>query len=155
MIDVKKQNEQAHKWLLENEDMRKQYIAKKTAFSEIAATAYTGMPHGSGVSNPCEDKAITLVELDRLKLQLMVIESVEWMLDEDKSAFLMFRRRAEVIKEKGVGRPPWADYVQARFSEWYVQRYGREKVPHRNTLSEWMNEIVDITVRIAIKMGAM
>lgn len=155
MIDIKKQNEQAYDWLLEYDDMRKKYVAKKAAFSEIAATASTGMPHSSDVSHPCEDKAITLVELDKLKLQLMVIESVEWMLDEDKTAFLSFRRRAEVMKEKGVGRPPWADYVQARFSEWYMQRYGKEKVPHRNTLTEWMNEIVDITVRIAIKMGAM
>lgn len=155
MIDVQKQNKEALKLILNYTEMRKAYIEATAAYSEIAATAYTGMPHGSGTSNPTQNKAVKLVDIDALKDKLMVVESMEKTLSEKRRAFLDFRRRAEVMETKGPGRPPWADYVQAKFSEWHMKRYNCAFVPTRQTMKMWMNGIVDVTVRIAIKKGLM
>lgn len=154
MVDISKQNAEALEWILDYDNMRKRYIEQSAAFSEIAATAYTGMPHGSGISRPCENKGITLAELDKLKLKIMSVEKMEQTLSEKRKVFLEFRRRAEQV-EKGVGRPPWADYVQVRYANWHEARHGRHILLHRNTLRSWMDDIVEVTVRIAIKLGAM
>lgn len=155
MIDVQRQNKEALKLILNYTEMRKAYIDATAAFTDIAATAYTGMPHGSGTSNPTHNKAVKLVDIDALKDKLMVVESMEKTLSEKKRAFLDFRRRAEVVETKGVGRPPWVDYVQARYGMWHEQRYGVAFVPSRRAMITWMNDIVDVTVRIGIKLDVL
>ena len=155
MIDVQKQNKEALKLILNYTEMRKAYIDATAAYSEIAATAYTGMPHGSGTSNPTQNKAVKLVDIDALKDKLMVVEAMEKTLSEKKRPFLEFRRIAEIQEPKGAGKPPWADYVQAKFSDWHMKSYGCACVPTRQTMKDWMDRIVDVTVRIAIKNGLM
>ena len=154
-IDTAKEDREALRWILNYHELRKAYIALTTEFNEIAATAYTGMPHGSDVGKPTENKTVTLMELERQKTWLITIECLEKTMSEKARAFLEFRRRAECVECNNVGRPGWVDYVQVRYGEWHERRYGRAFVPSRRVMYNWMDKMVDVTVRIAIRKGCL
>jgi hypothetical protein len=155
-IDIKKQNKEALHWILNYSLLRETYIHSMYGFNEIAATVYTGMPHGSGTGNPTVNKAITLSELEHQKKWLMTIECMESTLSEKRKAFLEFRRRAEQL-DNGceVGRPGCLDYVQVKYAEWHQKRYGYGFPPSKQTMCRWMKDIIDVTVRIAIRQGVL
>ena len=155
-IDIKKQNLEALRWILNYSQYRESYIQMQAEFNEVAATQYTGMPHGSGVGNPTIKKAVSLAEIERMKKWIMTIEYMERTLSEKRLAFLEFRRRAECLdRSRDVGRPGWVDYVQARYAEWHDTRYGHGYPPSKRTMIDWMDNIIDVTVRIAIKQGVL
>ncbi|WP_373325644.1 hypothetical protein [Sporomusa paucivorans] len=154
-IDINAQNREALKWILNYHELRKAYISLTEEFSEIAATAYTGMPHGSGVGNPTMHKSIKLMDLEYHKKWLIVIEMMERTLSEKRQVYLEFRRRAECLDNNAVGRPGWVGYVQARYADWHERRYGQGYPPSKQTMSKWMNDIVDVTVRLAIRQGIL
>lgn len=58
-------------------------------------------------------------------------------------------------RSRDVGRPGWVDYVQARYAEWHDRRYGQGYPPSKRTMIGWMDNIIDVTVRIAIKQGVL
>ena len=156
-IDIKKQDREALRWILDFDYRKQAYIEAVAQFNTLGATAYNGMPHGSGVGNPTQQKAVTLTELERQKNWIMTVEAMERTLSEKRRAFLEFRRRAEGLdgKQERPGRPAWSGYVQVRYGEWHERRYGVAVVPGRKTMDNWINEMIDVTVRIAIRKGCL
>ncbi|MCM0759964.1 hypothetical protein M7775_15505 [Sporomusa sphaeroides DSM 2875] len=154
-IDINAQNREALKWILNYHELRKTYISLTEEFSEIAATAYTGMPHGGGVGNPTMHKSIKLMDLEYHKKWLIVIEMMERTLSEKRLTFLDLRRRAECMGNNNVGRPGWVGYTQVKYADWHDRRYGREFVPSKRVMYNWMDNIVEITVRLAIRQGLL
>ena len=154
LMDFKRQDKISADWLLNCQEYRNQYLVEKESYSELSATIYSGMPHGSGIGKPAENKAITLTDLEVKKFWIMTIEDAESTLSDKKNIFLELRRRAEQIDAiREVGRPGWVDYVQVRYADWHEREYGKACLLSKNTLHGWWNEIVDVTVRIAIKRG--
>jgi hypothetical protein len=154
--DIKKQNQTASEWLLYYHQKRQSYFLMLNNFSELAATQYTGMPHGSGISNPTAQKAVDLSRLKEYELWIMTIEDVERILSPKKKVFLEVRRQAEMIKHDGDnGRPNWAGYVQVNYAEKISRIYGYDHVPSERTMRSWWNEMADLVVRIAIKRGCL
>ena len=162
-IDIVAQNREALKWILNYHELRKTYISLQDEFSEIAATAYTGMPHGSGVGNPTMHKSIKLMDLEYYKKWLIVIEMMERTLSEKRQEFLNLRRQvedelreeAEKSIDKSAGRPGWVGKTQVRYAEWHERRYGRGFVPSKRVMHDWMDNIIDVTARLAIRQGAL
>ena len=152
--DFAAQNKCAERWLLEFPERRQSYIDQLGEFTELASVRYTGMPGGSAVSSPTQSKAISLVTLDESRLWIMTIEDTERTLTEKKLAFLDARRwvdkqiRSTDVQE--IGRPAWVDATQARYADWFWRRYGRDSYPDPKTVTQWWNEIINITCRIAI-----
>lgn len=155
-ITIKQENKTANDWLLNYHQKLETYHEMVTAFSAIAATASDGMPHGSGVSNPCQNKAITLTEIEKYKNWLMVIEKVESMLNEKSSEFLRLWRLAEhKEKQREVGRPPWYNEVRNGYAKFFERRYGKYFLPSNGTLKQWRLKLIEVTVRLAIRKGLL
>ena len=152
-IDFKKQDRTAADWLLNYHDRRRAYIDAQESYTALSAAVNTGMPHGSGTSNPTEQRALSLAELERQKLWIMTVEDTEAIFGEKKRTFLDLRRKAALQDTGEVGRPGWVDYVQAKYADWHENRYGKADVPAKITLYRWWDEIVEVAVRIAIKRG--
>lgn len=152
-----KEDKEALNWILNYHDLRGSYISNLSEFNEIAATTYTGMPHGTDIGRPTEGKTVTLMDLEKQKSWLITIECLEKTMSEKGRAFLNFRRQAEIMADKknGAGRPGWVDYVQVKYGEWFYKRYGRPFIPSRRVMYNWMNKMVDVTVRIAIRKGCL
>ena len=150
-VDFKRQDRVAADWLLNYHDRRRAYIDAQESYTALSATVNTGMPHGSGTSNPTEQRALSLAELERQKLWIETVEDVEKIFGERKREFINMRRYAESVESDCVGRPGWVDCVQARYASWHESRYGKANVPGRMTMYGWWDEIVDVTVRIAIQ----
>jgi hypothetical protein len=156
ITDFKKQDKLAAEWLLNYHDRKEQHRIKQEIFSVLSATTYSGLPHGTDIGMPTENKGVALAELEEKELWLKTIEDAESTLSEKKQAFIEFRRRAEQLDfVKEVGRPGWVDYVQVRYADWHEKKYGKAYLPSKNTLHSWWNEIVDVTVRIAIRRGCL
>ena len=88
-----------------------------------------------------------LGEIDLMRQWIITIELVESILSPKKTYFLQFRREAEVAGIGDLGRPAWVEYVTANL----ISRHGIEV--DRKTLFSWQNELIDLTVRVAIKGG--
>lgn len=143
--------------VLHIDDLHKQYNEAMMNISFIGASKIDGLPHGSGVSNPAQQKALSLCDIERIKKWIMAIEQMEQTLSEKKVVFLQYRREAEYINMKmpKQGRNGWINYVQFHYSEWFSRRYCRndDTVIPEQTLREWQSKIIDTTVRIAIYHG--
>lgn len=155
-MDFAAQNKLATKWLLEYDERRKQYLDKMSEMSYIGAVKYSSQPSGTDISTPCENKAISLANMDDQRLWLMVIEETEKSLNEKKKAFLDARRWAAQQQDTSTaGRPGWVETTQIRYSDWFYRRFNNVSCPDRNTMTKWWAEIVDITVRLAIKRNCL
>lgn len=161
MIDIKAENKKASDWLLEYPQRLHTYIEaieNMKEFSALSATEYTGMPGGGKIGHPPESKSMTLIdyslqapELELQRQWIMVIEEVEKVFGEKKLVFLELRRRAENIEFKTVGRPAWTGYVQEKYADWFYRKYRRASVPGTQTMKDWWKDMVDVTVRVAIR----
>ena len=164
-IDIKAENKKAADWLLNYQSKRAAYIEAVQGMQEfdvIGATEYTGMPGGSGVSNPAERMGLTLVdytlqapELELQRNWILTIEDVERVFGEKKLVFLELRRRAANLEFNTVGRPAWTGYVQVKYADWFYRKYGKASVPGKQTMLEWWNDMVDLTARVAIRHGCL
>lgn len=154
--DIERENKLASDWLLYYHQRRQEYFEAKANFSELAATAYTGMPHDSNVGNPTLKKGLQLGKIKEDELWIMTIEDVERILSPKKLIFLEVRRRAEEIKHDGDnGRPDWVGYTQCAYSEKIANHYGYEHVPSERTMRTWWRSMADIVVRVAIRRGCL
>lgn len=139
--------------LLHIDDLRKQYAEASQNMNYIGAANINGVPHGSTISNPAQQKAMTLCDIENYKKWIMAIEQMESTLSEKRLMFLQYRREAEYesLKSPKQGRNGWVDYVQYHYSDWCFRRYGsKANVIPEQTLREWQSKIVDTVVRIAI-----
>ena len=158
VIDIKKQDKEALRWILNYRDLRKAYFDSITAFNTLGAVVNSGMPKGTGTSNPAANKAINLLDMECQRNWIMVIEAMERTLSDKSKKYLELRRDAniQIYKKSKPGKPKWVDFVQAEYALWYVEEYRRSiEPPTRKTMCLWMNNIVNITVRIAIKKGCL
>jgi len=153
IIDSKRQNKEALKWILNIYDLRQSYAESINNMSVIGAANSDGMPHGTTVGNPCMNKAFHLIDIELKKNWIVTIELMEQTLSEKQRKYLEIRRDAEhqIRSHDKLGRPlGWFDYTQAHYAMWFYERYGGESVPPQRTMDTWMKNIVDVTVRIAI-----
>ena len=157
MLDFIGQNKIASKWLLEYPERRQDFMARISEFSFLSATIYSGMPTGTDVGTPCENMGLSLAQMEESRLWIMTIEDTERTLGEKKLAFLDARRWVDKQQRKsdtpGKGRPPWVDVTQARYADWFLRRFNNMSYPNRNTIFKWWEEIINVTVRIAIARG--
>jgi len=151
---VKTENDIAGGWVLNYHARLGEYKDMCAQFAVLAATESDGMPHGTGTSNPCANKAVTLADINEHRDWLEVVELAERTLSEQKRMFINFRRLAiEINFKKEVGRPGWVDYVSAKYCEWHCRRYGVACLPARVTMMEWWSTIANVAARIAIRKG--
>jgi len=153
-VDFQKENRTAAKWLLEYPERRQAYI-EKSNIQYIGAAVNDGMPRGYDTGRPCESKGIRLADLEIERQWIITIENVEKTLGPKKLAFLDIRRQAGKNRSKTKGRPGWTDYTMVRYADWHNRNYGGDYVPGYQTLKEWWKELIDITVRIAIRRGCL
>jgi len=149
-VDFQNENKQAAKWLLEYPERRQAYI-EKSNIQFIGAAVNDGMPRGYDTGRPCESKGIRLADLEIERQWIITIENVEKTLGPKKLAFLDIQKN----RSNSVGRPGWIDYTMARYADWHNRNYGGDYVPSYNTLKVWWQEIIDITVRLAIRRGCL
>lgn len=157
IIDIKKQNREALKWILNFYSLRKAYIDQSSMFNALGAAVNDGMPRGTDTSNPAANKTITLIDLEQQKNWIITIETMEKTLSEKSRKYLELRREAEnqIQEWNKRGRPGWVEYVQPRYAEWFYSRYSRGFVPTPKTMTKWMNTIIDVTARIAVHNGVL
>lgn len=158
MLDFIGQNKIASNWLLEYPERRQDFMARLSEFSFLSATIYTGMPTGTDVGTPCENKALSLALMEESRLWIMTIEDTERVIGEKKLAFLDARRWVDKQQRKSTpekGRPGWISATQARYADWFFCRFNQTSYPDSKTVTKWWDEIVNITVRIAIARGCV
>lgn len=165
LCDTKHENDKTSEWLLDYPQRKNAYIEALEAireFTELSSTQYTGLPGGCGVGRPSEEKGLRLVRIgiteEELQLQekwLEVVELAEQTMSEKKLVFLELRRGAENLELTRGGKHPWVTYVQVRYADWHYRRFGRASVPSRQTMIDWWNAMVNVTVRLAIRKGCL
>lgn len=155
ITDTKQQNKKALHMILHKQDICEQYATAINNMSFLGAQNIDGMPHGTGVGNPTQQKALKLTDIESKKNWIMAIEAMENTLTENQTEFLRLRRIAEENAEKSSvrGRPAWIAFVQSHYNDWYNTRYGKDICISEITLKTWQARIVDRTVRIAIYNG--
>lgn len=142
-------NKQAAEWLINIDLKRRQYVQNQQEFSVLSVVNGDGQPSAHNPGHPTERKGMQLADLESMRCWIITIEMVESMLSPKKTAFLQYRREAETMRDGDPGRPAWVDYVQANLS----RHHGIEI--ERRTLFDWWRELVELTVRVAIKRGCL
>ncbi len=155
ITDYKRQNKIALRMILSLDELKEQYANSLKSISVLGAQNLDGMPHGTNVSNPTEQKCIKLLDIEKTKAWIIAIETMESRLSEIKRHFLKVRREAEKKAPPTGGRPGWGAYVESHFAEWMYEEYGRIFCLPMRTALDWQREIVDMTVRLAIYYGAL
>lgn len=157
MIDYIGQNKIAQKWLLEYPERKQAYMEQRSEFTVLSAARMTGLPTGTDISMPTQNKVMALDRLEESRLWLQVVEDTEKVLGEKKLALLDARRWVEEQRRGNaeVGRPGWVEGTGARYADWHMRRYDSYYEPTRKTLFIWWDEIINIAVRIAIKRGCL
>jgi hypothetical protein len=155
ITDTKGQNKKALHMILHVHEICEQYTTAINNISYLGAQNLDGMPHGTGVGNPTQQRALKLTDIEYKKNWIMAVEQMESTLTENQKEFLRLRRLAEQNAERSCvrGRPAWVVFVQTRYNDWYNNRYGKEVFVSEITLKQWQAMIVDKTVRIAIYNG--
>lgn len=155
-MTTQQENKIANDWLLNYPQKLEAYQEMVNNFNVIGAMEYSGMPGGTSVGNPCQNKAITLTEIDKYKNWIMVIELVESTLSEKTKEFLRLWRLAEhANKQRVVGRPGWYEEAKNGYAEFFQKRYGKYFLPSNKTLQNWRLKLIDTTVRAAIRKGLL
>jgi hypothetical protein len=157
-LSIKDENRTVANHLLNYHDELKIYEDKLNNFKMLGAMVYSDMPKGTDVGNPTLNKAMQANELQERKDWLDVVELTESTLSEKSKAYLNFRRLAKDIEFESTGgrRKTWIDHVAKQYAEWQSNRYGVEYCePTKMTMYNWMNNIIYVTVRIAIEKGCL
>ena len=155
IADIKAQKKRTLRMILSVGELRKSYSEDMASMSYLKAMNNDGMPHGSDIGNPAQNEAIRLVELEEKKNWIMAIELMEKTLTPSMEKFLELRRDAEFIipDRHSRGKKSWIDYVQAHYSEWVYNKYGKFNEPSRRTMIYWVDDITTITLLIAMSRG--
>jgi len=154
-MTTQEENRQAMQWLLGYHDKLEIYKNLNEQFKVLGAMEYSGMPGGTTVGNPTLSKATTLLEIEKYKNWLMVIELVESMLSDKSREFLRLWRLAEHEAKSTGGRPGWYDQVRNEYAKFFENKYGKYFSPSNQTLKNWKSKLVEVTVRLAIRKGCL
>lgn len=104
--------------------------------SELAATEYNGMPHGSGTSNPTQNKALAYIDREDLAGAIAVVQAVHRILSPKQAIFLQARRDANNMVHDAVGRPGWVQDTQNNYAKAINYRYGYTDIPCEQTVQK-------------------
>ena len=140
-----KPNQQAADWLLNIDEYRRTYAHRQQEFACLSVVTGDGMPHATNPGNPTQRKGMQLADIESSRCWIITIEIVESMLSPKKAAFLQLRREAVLIQSDDPGRPAWISYVQERL----ISKHGVDL--SRRALFDWWRELIELTVRVAIK----
>ena len=156
--EVKRDNRIVQGWLLQYRQRKEKYLAKLDNALYASPAPPDGMPRGSGVSNPTEQKGGRLAELGEGDgAWLALIEEVQERLPWKMQIVLKLRREAMYIKGKRRGRPAWVAYVQVHYCEEVAARTGQPLedvwISKEHTFYAWWARILEYTARLAIKRG--
>lgn len=145
---TKTENEIASDWLLFYPDLRKDYLEQREEIIHskdksrvLSQRSRLSNPRKKGPESRVEFKARCLFdELHQTELWIKLIEKVEQELPERLKVFLNLRRKRRYAR----GRNGWTAAVQAELPEnmW---------IESRNTFTFWWKDIVNYTVRQAIR----
>ena len=100
ITDTKSQNRKALQMILHLQDLCEQYANAVNNMSYLGAQNLDGMPHGTGVGNPTQQRALKLTDIESKKNWIMAVEQMESTLTENQKEFLRLRRLAEQYAEK-------------------------------------------------------
>lgn len=157
LAEIKNDNEEAAQWLLYYPGRRRQYYQNR--LEVLGSTHSSEIRVKTGPGNQTMQKALKLSALNDAECWLETIELVESILGEKKLVFLRVRREAAYIQDRFErGRPAWVVYTQHQYADEMAKRY--QSQPEKfwiseRTLKTWWQEIVDLTVRIALKKGLL
>lgn len=144
-----KSNATAADWLLNIADRRRQYVQRQSEFACLSVVTSDGQPSAHNPGRPTERMGMQLVDLEAAKCWIMTIELVESMLSPKKLVFLQLRREAGDMRGGEPGRPAWIPYVQEKL----IEKHGIDL--GRRALFDWWTELVELTVRVAIKRNCL
>lgn len=150
---TQRENKILTKWLLEYDELQEAYNTRLSSHTELAATNYTGMPHASGTGNPTSSKAMTAVTISELADAIAVVQAVHRTLSAKQMIFLQARRDAHITVHDTVGRPGWVQDTQTNYTKAIHYRYGYYNTPCEQTIVRWWGQMLDLTARIAGRMG--
>ena len=88
ITDVRGQNRKTLYEILHIDDLRQEYANAINSMSYLGAQNIDGMPHGTGVGNPTQQRALKLADIEVKKNWIMAIEQMESTLNEKQMAFL-------------------------------------------------------------------
>ena len=80
-----------------------------------------GMPHGSGISKPTEDKAIRLAD-KRMRLADAMVEAIRIRQDVFDTIMLVGGLEADVLVERYINLRTWEDVCKAVNYSWFPVR---------------------------------
>lgn len=158
--EIKSENRVVQGWLLEYRQRRETYDRYREDVLYASPQPPDGMPHGTAISNPTEQKGGRLAELtEEAGAWLEIIEEVQNRLSWKMQIILRLRREAIHIRGKRSGRPAWVSYVQVHYCEEVAARERKQLedvwVDREKTFYEWWDRIVEYAARLAAKRGLL
>lgn len=104
-------------------------------------------------SDPTGAVVVQLSELHEREQWVALCEEVAAQLPWQQKVFLRLRQDMRHASNRTGG---WTSYVQAEYAAEAERRTGKTaRVPSRQTLNQWWNDIVNTTARAAIKRGLL
>lgn len=157
--DIKQDNQIAANWLLNYENLKRQYEQDYAdAMSGRQVVDNIGGSR-SGVGNPTLSKVVRITDILETEKWLQTVEDIHKIIGEKKLIFLCARREAvHLPPSREKGRPAWVVYTQQQCAERMARRYNAsiEKCwLSERTMREWWMQIVNLTVRIAMKRNCL
>lgn len=156
--EAKRDNRIVQGWLLQYKQRKEKYLTKLENALYASPAPPDGMPRGSDVSNPTEQKGTRLAELGEDEgAWIELVEEVQERLPWKMQIVLKLRREAMHIKGKRRGRPAWVAYVQVHYCEEVAAKTGQALedvwISKEHTFYDWWARILEYTARLAIKRG--
>jgi hypothetical protein len=158
--ETKNENRIIQGWLLEYRQRKEKYDRRRDDVLHSSTQSPDGMPRGSTVSNPTEQKGGRLAELtEEAGEWLELIEDVQARLNWKMQIILRLRREAMYIRGKRRGRPAWVSYVQVHYCEEVASRTNKQLeavwINSEKTFYDWWQRIIEFTARLACKRNLL
>lgn len=158
--EFEEQDRKAAGWLLYHGDRKKELEEEKEEIrqSGLSAVSYTHEPK-SQTNRKSDSVASTIIKLDsiRKEKEIRLIEDVMQVLPQEKRVFLELRQKYRHVRG---GRGNYGAYtkIQYEYAEKMAKLTGKDEEEvwkAEITLKKWWKEIINITVRLALKRNLL
>lgn len=157
MILFRQDRKTAEKYLLNFNQIYKQYAQQKEAYISYKESDNNIGGGRGGVGNPTEQKALKSIEFDSKS------ETAKWLkavtickaeLGERKNIFIACRIAAETraYRNGEHGRKAWVVYTQQKYAQEIEKRFLTHEYVAEKTIRNWWKDIIDRVVYIANKI---
>lgn len=158
--ELERQDRQVAGWLLYYEDRKKELEREKEEIRESGVSAVSYSHEMKSQTNAINDSvANTVIKLTNLRKEkeIKLVEDILEMLPLEKKVFLQLRQKYN--NSRG-GRHRYNAYVkiQVEYAEKMAELTGmseEEVWREERTLKSWWREILDITVKLALKRNLL